>query len=256
MSDQQPTEQTPLAQAAPPAERQIQTDTVKPVMTYVIMGVTVLVFIAQLLVQKLTGYDLLFLYLGKIREAILVGQLWRLVTPILLHGSVLHIGFNMYALYVLGTRLEGIYGHWRFLLLYLLAGFGGNVLSFVLTPAASLGSSTAIFGLLAAEVVFILQNRQFFGQRTGSMLMNLVMIMLVNLVIGLNPSMNIDNYGHLGGLLAGLIFASLAGPKWKLQRTELEVRLVDIRGKKEIWVAAAIVFIGFGLMAAIPFLPK
>jgi Uncharacterized membrane protein (homolog of Drosophila rhomboid) len=173
----------PTAQSAPSDGVRISTNAVKPIVTYVLLGVTVLVFIAQLIIEKLTGYDLLFYFFGKIRELILVGQIWRLVTPVFLHSSLWHIGFNMYALYVLGTRLEGIYGHWRFLALYLLAGFGGNVLSFVMTPVPSLGSSTAIFGLLAAEVVFIVQNKQFFGEQTRSMLMNLGMILVVNLVI-------------------------------------------------------------------------
>ncbi|MFZ3151544.1 MAG: rhomboid family intramembrane serine protease [Anaerolineaceae bacterium] len=244
----------PTAQSAPSDGIRISTNAVKPIVTYVLLGVTVLVFIAQLIIEKLTGYDLLFYFFGKIRELILVGQIWRLVTPVFLHSSLWHIGFNMYALYVLGTRLEGIYGHWRFLALYLLAGFGGNVLSFVLTPAPSLGSSTAIFGLLAAEVVFIVQNKQFFGERTRSMLMNLGMILIVNLVIGLNPSMNIDNFGHVGGLLAGVIFSSLAGPKWKLVRAEADLRLMDTREKREIWIAVAIVLVGFSLIAAVPFL--
>lgn len=244
----------PTAQSAPSDGVRISTNAVKPIVTYVLLGVTVLVFIAQLIIEKLTGYDLLFYFFGKIRELILVGQIWRLVTPVFLHSSLWHIGFNMYALYVLGTRLEGIYGHWRFLALYLLAGFGGNVLSFVMTPAPSLGSSTAIFGLLAAEVVFIVQNKQFFGEQTRSMLMNLGMILVVNLVIGLNPSMNIDNFGHVGGLLAGVIFASLAGPKWKLVRAETDLRLVDTREKREIWIAATIVLVGFSLIAAVPFL--
>ena len=83
---------------------------------------------------------------AKVNELILAGQVWRLITPILLHASILHIGFNMYALFVIGPQLERFYGHGRFLLLYLIAGFTGNVLSFVLSPNPSLGASTSVLG--------------------------------------------------------------------------------------------------------------
>jgi rhomboid protease GluP len=89
--------------------------------------------------------------------------LWRLFTPLLLHGSIAHIGFNMYALFIIGPGLERYYGHLRFLVLYLLAGFAGNVFSFLFTPALSVGASTAIFGLVAAQGVFLYRHRQLFG---------------------------------------------------------------------------------------------
>ena len=89
--------------------------------------------------------------------------------------------------------MEGYYGHSRFLLLYIIGAFCGNTLSFVLSPSASLGASTAIFALVAAEGVFIYRNRSMFGTRARSMLSNLVLIVVVNLVIGLQPG--IDNWG-------------------------------------------------------------
>ncbi len=243
----------PKSQAAQPGPIRVSTGTVKPTVTFVLLGITVFVFLAGQLLDILTGNNWLLIFFLKVRQLILAGQLWRLITPTFLHSSLLHIGFNLYALYILGTRLEPIYGHWRFLALYLLAGFGGNVLSFVLTPAPSLGSSTAIFGLLAAEVVFIIQNKQLFGERTRPMLTNLAMILLVNLMIGLSPSMNIDNYGHLGGFLAGIIFSSLAGPKWKMMRNETSIQLVDIRPRKDWFIAGIMVLVGFALIASVPF---
>jgi len=106
----------------------------------------------------------------KVNDLIRAGQLWRLITPVFLHDSslpygLLHIGFNMYALFLYGRGLEGRFGHWRFTLLYFLSAYAGNVLSFLITPNPSLGASTAIFGLLAAEGIFILQNRKLLGNR-------------------------------------------------------------------------------------------
>jgi len=183
----------------------------------------------------------------------LEGEFWRLLTPALLHSSIVHIAFNMYALFILGRRLESIHGHWRFLLLYLLSGFGGNVLSFVLSSYPSLGSSTAIFGLLAAEGVFIFQNRRLFGQRSQAMLSNVLVILFINLLIGFSPGTNIDNFGHLGGLLAGFMFASLGGPKWVVEGIPPFVSINDSRKKNEVIFAFLVVLVGFIVMAAIPF---
>ncbi len=201
-------------EAAPQQARQI---TVKlparhPTLTYIILGLTVLVFFGQYSTQFVFGYDLFAVYGMKINEYIVAGQLWRLFTPMLLHstGNLLHIGFNMYALYVMGPNLERQFGHGRFLALYILSGFAGNVVSMLFSDAPSLGASTAIFGLLAAQGVFIYQNRKVMGQRAQMVLRNIASIAFINFIIGLTPG--IDNWGHLGGFAGGALFTWLAGP--------------------------------------------
>jgi rhomboid protease GluP len=207
----------------------------QPTVTYVLLAVTVLIYGIQWLSQTISvgQTDWPFVLGGKINELILKGELWRLITPIFLHGSLLHIGFNMYALFAIGPSLERHYGHGRFLLLYLISGFAGNVLSFVMSPNPSLGASTSIFGLVAAEAVFILKNRQLFGSRGRSMLVNLGLIIIVNLALGLSPG--IDNWGHLGGLAGGLIFSWVAGPVYKINQQTLNgFELADSKTKEEI----------------------
>ncbi len=206
---------------------------IKPWVTYVMMGLTVLIYGLQSLSTYLTGYDLPYVLGGKVNSLILQGQVWRLLTPILLHGSILHIGFNMYALYIFGPSLERYYGHWRYLLLYLLGGYCGNVLSFLLSANPSIGASTAIFGLVAAEAVFIYCNRMLFGQRARGMLINLAVVVVVNLLLGLQPG--IDNWGHLGGLIGGLVFAWVAGPNYKVQPSSTGLELKDVHSKHEAW---------------------
>lgn len=196
-------------------------------MTYVLIGVTVAVYLLQILSTSLSqdGVDWPFLLGGKINPYILRGELWRLLTPALLHGSLLHILFNMYALFSLGSSLERYYGHGRFLLLYGIGAFCGNALSFLLSPNPSLGASTAVFGLVAAEGVFIYKNRKLFGARARAMLTNLALIVAVNLMIGLQPG--IDNWGHLGGLIGGAAFAWMAGPLLQVQQTYSGYELTD-----------------------------
>lgn len=226
----------------------------KPVVTYVLLGLNVFLFLFQTLLNFIAENNWLLEYGIKIYSKILEGQLWRFITPAFLHSNLMHIAFNMYALFILGRRIESTYGHGRFLLLYLLSAFGGNVLSFVLSDANSLGSSTAIFGLIAAEAVFIIHNRRLFGERVRGMLFNIAFILLINLVLGFSANSNIDNFGHLGGLLGGFLFASLAGPKWVLDGLPPNVTIKNTRTRKDVILAAILVIVGFTAMSLIRFL--
>ena len=182
----------------------------KPIVVYILLGITILVYLLQMGSEALFEYDLVSYYGAKINEFIYAGEYWRLITPVFLHANLMHIGFNMYALYALGPQLERFYGSWQFLLLYLVCGFGGVVSSFALTNAPSVGASTAIFGLLGALGVFSYLNQKTFGERAKRSLNSIVRIALINIVIGFTPG--IDNWGHMGGLLAGVIVGWFGGP--------------------------------------------
>ena len=240
----------------------------RPYVTYSIMGVTIGFYVLQFISVSILGYandaaqmDWLELYGSKINELIRAGQVWRFLTPVLLHGSVPHILFNMYALYVIGIGLERHFGPWRYLLLYVLGGFAGNVLSFLLSSGYSVGASTAIFGLIGAEAVFLYQNRRLFGSRFGSAIGNVILIIVVNLVIDFVPGSGIDYWGHIGGLVGGLMFTGFAGPRWQAEQvfsSSLQnsvqgiiptVQLVDQRESREILTGAAAVLLVFGALA-------
>ena len=172
----------------------------------------------------------------KVNSLIAQGQIWRLFTPMLLHGSLLHIGFNMYALYLLGPGMERYFGHWRFFILYVLSGFAGNVASFMFSAAPSLGSSTAIFGLLGAEGVFLYQNRGVLGNFARRALNNIIFVAAINLLIGLSPG--IDNWGHLGGLIGGSLFAAIGGPILSVEGIFPNLNLTDKRETREVVIAS------------------
>ena len=212
---------------APPVV-QIALPRVKPYFTYALMALTIGIYLLQLGGQYLLGVDLVTYYGFKVNDFIRQGEIWRLITPVFLHGSLLHIGFNMYALFLFGRGLESRYGHGRFLLLYFLAGFAGNVFSFLFTPANSLGASTAVFGLLSAEAVFLLQNRKMLGPQANRSLMNLFYMAAINLFLGFTVSA-VDNFGHIGGLLGGLLFAWAGGPRWQVEQGFGSYRLSDER---------------------------
>lgn len=231
----------------------------QPIVTYGLIAITVLVFLIQwattspgLVVGNVACGDLPACYGFKLNEAILAGQWWRLFTPILLHASLLHIGFNMYALYVLGPELERTFDHLPFFLMYLLGGFAGNVLSFLLSDSPSLGASTAIFGLIGAQAVFVYRNRRLFGRRAQAMLTNILTLAVINLIIGLSPG--IDNWGHLGGLIGGTLFAWIAVPVFGIENDGVEFHLVNRTHRNSVWVAAATVAFMFTAFAATKFL--
>lgn len=220
-----------------------------PRVTYTILGLTVFVYLLQVASQFMLGYDLPLMLGAKSSDLIRQGQLWRLITPILLHGSILHIGFNMYALFIFGTGLERRFGHARFLILYLVAGFSGNVLSFLFSSGLSVGASTSIFGLIAAEGIFLYQNRKLFGEEAKRAIGNVVMVAAINLLIGFSSGGLIDNWGHIGGLLGGLIFTWFGGPLWQVEGVYPLLHLVDKRAGREVVIGLAVVMILFNALA-------
>ena len=187
-----------------------------PMVTYTLLGVTILIFILQMLSETLLGSDYPAMLGMKENSLVVQGQIWRLLTPVFLHGSLLHIGFNMYALWVIGGRMERAYGHGKFIALYFLSAYAGNVFSFLFQPSPSLGASTAIFGLLAAEGVLLYLNRKLIHD-ARNMLQNIITIGVINLIIGMTGG--IDNWGHLGGLLGGLAarWRGLLSGRWRLR---------------------------------------
>lgn len=218
-----------------------------PSVTYALIGLTVLVYLLQLTSVALFRFDYPVGLLAKSNELIREGQFWRLLTPALVHGSVAHIGFNMYALFSFGIGLERHFGHGRFFLLYALGAFTGNVVSFLYTDAVSVGASTAIFGLIGAEAVFLIQNRSLFAHQFRSAIGNVIFIIGVNLFLGLSPS--IDNWGHVGGLIGGLMFTSFAGPQWTLEGISPYLQLVDQRPGREVVTGAVVTLVIFGGLA-------
>jgi rhomboid protease GluP len=219
----------------PPPEQPPQPRTVqvavphsRPVATYTLLALTTAIYGLQFLGQMF-NFDILTGLGIKDDTLIRAGEVWRLVTPVFLHASILHIAFNMYALFLFGRGIEARFGHSRFLLLYFLSGFAGNVFSFLLTPEQSLGASTAIFGLLAAEAVFLIQNRELLGRQINRSLVNLLFIAVVNLLIGFSPGSGVDNFGHLGGMLGGIIFTWFGGPRWHAEGIFPSLHLVDER---------------------------
>ena len=135
-------------------------------------------------------------------HGVAAGEWYRLVTAMFLHYGVLHLLLNMYALWILGRELEGVLGRLRFIVLYVLAGLGGNVAAYVLSPPnqAVAGASTAVFGLMAATFVIL--------RRLKLSVAPILPVIVINVIFTFAVP-NISWAGHLGGLLVGGIVAAI-----------------------------------------------
>ncbi|MBN1265804.1 MAG: rhomboid family intramembrane serine protease [Anaerolineales bacterium] len=193
--------------------------------TFSLIGITLVVFLGQVLSDTLLGTDLV-LYLGaKYNPAIRSGQWWRFITPVFIHGGLLHFGVNMYSLYIIGPAVERFFKSKRFLFVYLLSGIGGVVLSFALSDSLSVGASGAIFGLIGALGGFFYAHRKLLNVK--DQLRHLITVTVLNLTLGLTPG--IDNWGHIGGLVTGAALSWWLGPRLALTRDLDLVRIQDQR---------------------------
>jgi membrane associated rhomboid family serine protease len=128
-------------------------------------------------------------------------QPYRMLTSVFIHESILHVGLNMYSLWLVGPALESALGRIRYLALFIIAGFGGSVAVLLLAPynQGVLGASGAIFGVFGA--FFIVARR--LGGNSGAILG----VIVINLVIGFIPGLGVSWQAHVGGLVAGAAVA-------------------------------------------------
>jgi rhomboid protease GluP len=162
-----------------------------------------------------TPSDYLFALGAKINRAIVIGEYYRFLTAMFLHAGLIHIGFNAYALYVLGPQTERIYGTGRFLALYFIAGLAGGVASYALNPGDAVGASGAIFGLIGGLAAFYYVARGVLGDLSRQQLGSLITVIMINLFIGFSTPV-IDNTAHIGGLLGGAAVGWFLAPRFEV----------------------------------------
>ena len=145
--------------------------------------------------QFLLG-DVLIANFALFAPSVTNGQWWLLITAGFLHGSIIHLLFNVYILWVLGSQLENIVGKAKFIIIYFGSLLGGSLASYLFSPfgSYSIGASGAIFGLMGAMLVV--------GRKRNLDISQITTLVVINVVIGFVLS-GIDWRAHLGGLAAG-----------------------------------------------------
>jgi membrane associated rhomboid family serine protease len=133
------------------------------------------------------------------------GGWWRLITAAFLHANLIHLGFNMFALWVIGGPVEQYLGSARYLGLYFVSGLAGSAGALLQTPAVTVGASGAIFGILGALLIIE-------WQATGKLAGQAMTLIVINLAFSFTFS-GISWGGHVGGLIGGIL-ATLAFSRW------------------------------------------
>ncbi|WP_079509747.1 rhomboid family intramembrane serine protease [Mesobacillus jeotgali] len=177
----------------------------KPFFTYIFIAIQILMFLVLEAAGGSTDTSTLIKFGAKFNPLILKGEWWRFFTPIFIHIGLLHLFMNTLALYYLGTMVERLYGNFRFLIIYIVAGFSGVLASFIYSPNLSAGASGAIFGCFGALLYFGVARPRLFWRTLG---LNILVVLGINLAFGFTIP-GIDNAGHIGGLFGGFISAGI-----------------------------------------------
>ena len=176
--------------------------------TKAIIAINVIIFLIGIFTVQKYGVDITHLYGSQIGFVILdYHEYWRLITPIFLHADLMHLASNAYFLYICGELVESFYGKTKFIIIYLLTGIAGNVLSlFLLNPdTPSLGASGACMGLGGIITYLWFSKKHNFRKHFVNM-KSFIFIILFNVVYGfLLPHLNINNWAHMGGFAAGIL---------------------------------------------------
>jgi membrane associated rhomboid family serine protease len=196
-------------------------DALAPFMTYLIIAVTVVTSLSAmsgaLTPQGYLRSGSLEAQLSLLPLAVAHGDYYRLLSVTLVHdpSSILHLLFNMYALWYAGQLVERMYGSWLLLVLYAICGIAGGAASFAFGLPASgwgVGASGAIFGLFGIVLVSTRFHHAILDARSKAIASQVGVLIVLNLVIGFTGLLNVDNFAHVGGLLAGLWLALVLPP--------------------------------------------
>lgn len=181
----------------------------RPYLTYTLIAINLVVFALMTLAGGSTQTSVLILFGAKVNSLILAGEFWRLFTSMFLHIGLLHLTFNLYALWALGPIMEDLFGRLRYITIYVISGIMGSIASFLCTDAISAGASGAIFGILGALVIYSRRKPFLWKSGFGK---SLAVIIVINLSLGFFQP-GIDVYAHIGGLISGMFLAAIISIK-------------------------------------------
>ena len=278
-----PLEMPPAPRSQPPQGQQarLRIPSVRPYVTYGILAVNIAIFLIRALSPEI---DLNLLIWGADNPSAVLqhGEYYRLLTSMFLHSGIygpngeyvfansLHLIFNAYVIYGVGTNLERVFGHTRFALIYFLGGLAGSVASVVMNAllgymnVSSVGASGAAFALIGAEFAFLYQHRKLLRQQARARMQSLIAFGLINLLFGFASSLGlsevrVDNWAHIGGLAGGFILTWFIGPDFLLEKHPdnpqdwLAVDVNPLNGKTwvlSVYIAGLLGLLIVGVLAA------
>ncbi|EJO5346264.1 rhomboid family intramembrane serine protease [Clostridium botulinum] len=192
----------------------------KTTITKIIIGINVFMYLITVFLSGsiLTSDIRVLIFLGaKVNSLISNGEYYRLITAMFLHGGLIHLLLNMYALSSIGPLVETYFGKTKYLVVYFISGILSSYFSYLFSSSVSIGASGAIFGTLGATLIIAYKNRKKGGKE---FLNNIISVIIINLILGFSIP-NVDNFGHIGGLIGGVIITLLlVNRKKNVENTE------------------------------------
>ncbi len=181
----------------------------KPTVTYGIIFICILMFILMYIFGNGSEDNYTLLLFGANLDVLTKGgDYYRLVTSMFLHIGIWHLFVNMYSLYVLGKEVENTLGRRKYLIIYLLSGIAGSILSLAFNHnIICAGASGAIFGIMGAILYFGYYYRAYLG---STIINSILPVIILNLIIGFLDT-GIDNAAHIGGLVGGILLTMTLG---------------------------------------------
>ena len=181
----------------------------KPIVTYSLIFICILVFILMYVLGNGSTDNYTLLVFGANVDTLTKnGDYYRLFTSMFLHIGIVHLLCNMYSLYIIGKEVDNVFGKVKYLIIYLLSGIAGSILSLAFNHnTICAGASGAIFGLLGALLYFGYYYRTYLG---ATLTRSIIPVIVLNLIIGFTSS-GIDNAAHIGGLVGGILIAMAVG---------------------------------------------
>ena len=182
-----------------------------PPVTLATLVLLAVIFVGEVRLGALDSKESIIAMGALARDRVVAGEYWRLLTAPLLHGGAEHLIGNGIALYILGMVCEAAFGPVQFVVLYVLSGLAGSLVSIVMTPGPSVGASGAIFGLQGAAIVLLRRERERLLVRDRRVGFVLLIWAIYSIAGGLTDPF-LDNGAHIGGALGGALIASRLHP--------------------------------------------
>lgn len=181
----------------------------KPIVVGTVIAINIIVFVILEVIGDTTSSEFMLMHGAVYPDNIYFqGEYWRMITAPFMHFGLQHIMNNMIVLGCSGVILEDAIGHIKFTILYLIAGIGGCALSYLQMLysgdyAVSAGASGAVFGIIGALLWIVIRNKGRYETLTGK---GLLFMIALSLYYGISNG-GIDNWGHIGGLIAGFLMS-------------------------------------------------
>ncbi|KAI3451750.1 hypothetical protein Pfo_008415 [Paulownia fortunei] len=191
----------------------------------VLVSINIAVFLFEIAApvknSNLELFSLPMVYGAKINNLILTGEWWRLVTPMFLHSGIFHIALGSWVLFTLGLEVCREYGSFTFLLIYVLGGISGNLISFLHTPEPTVGGTGPVFAMIGAWLIYQVQNKDVIARDASErMFQNAIITTALSFVLSnFGP---IDDWAHFAAAFTGIAYGFVTCPSLQVKDASSE----------------------------------